>query len=220
MVGSITCARLNRIDLEEVLSLLMDSTVFVLKGKNPYQTTRRVLQKFPLPNLKGKKILIKPNAARLAYPGDGVTTHPLVVAATIDHLRERGINDIVIGESCILGVNAEKAFRVTGMKEISEKGGVELIDLDQIAPVEIRVPDGKVIKKIKVPRILKEFDFIISIPVMKTHMHTQVTLSIKNMKGCLWRREKVRFHQLLCDKEITKGYKELDIAISEMASVL
>jgi uncharacterized protein (DUF362 family) len=117
-------------------------------------------------------------------------------------------------------VNAGKASQVTGMKEISEGKKVELLDLDQGDPMEIAIPGGKVIKKIKVPAVLKEFDFIISIPVMKTHMHTQVTLSIKNMKGLLWRREKARFHQLRYDKKITKGDKELDIAISEMASVL
>jgi uncharacterized protein (DUF362 family) len=143
-----------------------------------------------------------------------------VVLATIDHLKELGADQIVIGESCIFGVNAQEAFRVTGMKEISEKGGVELIDLDQVEPVEISIPGGKVIRKIKVPNILKKFDFIISIPVMKTHMHTQVTLSIKNMKGLLWRREKARLHHLRCNEKITRGDKELDIAISEMASVL
>lgn len=196
------------------------TVVIVLKGKNPYLTTKRALQNFPLPNLKGKRVLIKPNAARLAFPGEGVTTHPQVVAATIDHLKEKGVGNIVIGESCIFGVNAQEAFRVTGMKEISEKRGVELIDLDQVDPMEIAIPGGKVLKKIKVPAILKKFNFIISIPVMKTHMHTRVTLSIKNMKGLLWRREKVRFHQLRYDKKITDGYKELDMAISEMASIL
>jgi uncharacterized protein (DUF362 family) len=198
----------------------LGSLVIVLKGKNPYQTTRTALQRFPLPNLKGKKVLLKPNAARKASPGEGVTTHPLVVLATIDHLKEQGVDHIVIGESCIFGVNAQEAFRVTGMKEISEKGGVELIDLDQVEPVEIPIPGGKVIKKIKVPVILKKFDFIISIPVMKTHMHTLVTLSLKNMKGVLWRREKARLHHLRCNEKITRGDKELDIAISEMASVL
>ena len=64
--------------------------IIVLKGKDPYQTTKKALQKIPLPNLRGKKILIKPNAARLASPGEGVTTHPEVVAATIDHLKSRG----------------------------------------------------------------------------------------------------------------------------------
>ena len=185
----------------------MDLLVMVSKGKDPFQTTKQVLQKFPLPDLKGKKVLIKPNAARLASPGEGVTTHPGVVEATIDHLKEKGAGKIVIGESCIFGVNAQEAFRVTGMKEISEKRKVELIDLDQRSPMEIAIPGGRVIKKIKVPALLKEFDFIISIPVMKTHMHTQVTLSIKNMKGLLWRREKARFHQLRYDKKITKGIK-------------
>ena len=198
----------------------MKSIVVVSKGKDPFRTTERVLQRFPLPDLKGKNVLIKPNAARLAFPGEGITTHPLVVAATIKHLKKQGAGRIVIGESCIFGVDAQEAFRVTGMKEISEKNRVELLDLDQGAPMEIAVPAGKVIKKIKVPALLKEFDFIISIPVMKTHMHTQVTLSLKNMKGLLWRREKARFHQLQYDQKVTEGHKELDIAISEMASVL
>ncbi|MBP1700219.1 MAG: hypothetical protein H6Q41_5407 [Deltaproteobacteria bacterium] len=198
----------------------MKSIVVVSKGKDPFRTTERVLQRFPLPDLKGKNVLIKPNAARLAFPGEGITTHPLVVAATIKHLKKQRAGRIVIGESCIFGVDAQEAFRVTGMKEISEKNRVELLDLDQGAPMEIAVPAGKVIKKIKVPALLKEFDFIISIPVMKTHMHTQVTLSVKNMKGLLWRREKARFHQLQYDQKVTEGHKELDIAISEMASVL
>ncbi len=198
---------------------LKNSLVIVSKGDNPYETTKRVLQIFPLPNLKGRKVLIKPNAARLASPGEGVTTHPLVVEATIDHLKKQGVSDIVIGESCIFGVNAQEAFRMTGMGEVSERRGARLIDLDQIDPIRIRIPEGKLLKEIKVPAILKDFDFIISIPVMKTHMHTQVTLSIKNMKGLLWRREKARLHQLKYNK-ITKNYKALDVAISEMASVL
>ena len=192
----------------------------VLKGKDPFRTTERVLQRFPLPDLKGKNVLIKPNAARLAFPGEGVTTHPSVVAATIKHLKKQGARRIVIGESCIFGVNAQEAFRITGMKEISETSKVDLVDLDQGVPMEIPVPGGKVIKKIKVPALLREFDFIVSIPVMKTHMHTRVTLSLKNMKGLLWRREKARFHQLRYDQKVTGGHKELDIAISEMASVL
>jgi uncharacterized protein (DUF362 family) len=63
-------------------------------------------------------------------------------------------------------------------------------------------------------------DYIVSIPVMKTHMHTTVTLSIKNMKGVLWRREKVRLHQLHAPRQVVGNDKELDVAISDLASVL
>jgi len=143
-----------------------------------------------------------------------------VVAAAVDRLKEKRASRIVIGESCIFGVKPAEAFRVTGMKEVSEEKKVELLDLDQGDPMEIAIPKGRVLRKIKVPVALKEFNFIVSVPVMKTHMHTRVTLSIKNMKGLLWRREKARFHQLRYDKKVTRGDKELDIAISEMASVL
>ena len=194
--------------------------VVVSRGRDPYRTTQRALQRFPLPDLSRKRILIKPNAARLASPGQGVTTHPLVIQATINHLKEIGAKDIIIGESCIFGVKAEEAFRVTGIEEVAAMEGVRLIDLDQGEPMEIAIPGGRIVKKIRVPALLKAFDYIVSIPVMKTHMHTQVTLSIKNMKGLLWRREKARFHQLQYEKKITQGDKELDIAISDMASVL
>jgi uncharacterized protein (DUF362 family) len=194
--------------------------VYVLRGVDPYSTTKKILQDFPIPSLKGRKVLIKPNAARLAAPGHGVTTHPLVVQAAVEWAKALGASRIVIGESCIFGVQAEEAFRATGMKEVALKEGVELVDLDQGKPQEWAVPGGKIIRKIKVSGFLQEFDFIVSIPVMKTHMHTQVTLSLKNMKGLLWRKEKARFHQLMGDPEVTRGYKELDIAISEMASVL
>ena len=198
----------------------MPSLVVVSKGKDPYLTTRKALLRFPLPHLEGKKILIKPNAARWASPGAGITTHPSVVLAAIDHFKARKADKIVIAESCIFGVNALEAFRMTGMEEVSKKRGVELIDLDRTRPTEITIPGGKILKKIKVSSLLKDFDFIVSVPVVKTHMHTRVTLSIKNMKGVLWRKEKARLHQLQSPKKITKGDKELDIAISEMASVL
>jgi len=50
-------------------------------------------------------------------------------------------------------------------------------------------------------------------------MHTGVTLAIKNMKGCLWRRSKVDLHML----PPTPGHeneKSLNVAIADMASVL
>lgn len=194
--------------------------VIVSKGKDPYSATKTALRRFPLPDLKGKRILIKPNAARLASPGDGITTHPSVVSATIDCLRENGAKDIVIGEGCIFGVDSHDAFRMTGMEELSKKKNVKLIDLDRFGPVELTIPGGKLLKKVKVSSILKDFDWIVSIPVMKTHMHTRVSLSIKNMKGVLWRREKAKLHHLRANERITRGYKELDLGISEMAAVL
>jgi uncharacterized protein (DUF362 family) len=194
--------------------------VFVSKGDDPYQTASELLSRFPISDLEGKKVLIKPNAARMAAAGEGVTTHPRVVAAIIDFLKERRAREIVIGESCIFGVEAAAAFRKTGFEEVAREKAVSLLDLDRLDPLEIRIPRGRLLKKIKVSSILNEVDLVVSVPVMKTHMHTRVTLGIKNMKGLLWRREKARFHHLAAKPGVVKGEKELDVAIAEMATGL
>ena len=194
--------------------------VSVAKGDDPYQTASELLSRFPMSDLAGKKVLIKPNAARMAAAGEGVTTNPQVVAAIIDFLKKRKAREIIIGESCIFGVEASAAFRKTGLDEVAKEKNVSLIDLDRLDPMEIRISRGRLLKKIKVSSILNKVDLIVSVPVMKTHMHTRVTLGIKNMKGLLWKREKARFHHLAANPEIIKGEKELDVAIAEMATGL
>jgi uncharacterized protein (DUF362 family) len=198
----------------------MNPLVIISKGKDPYDTTRRALKGFPLPDLQKRRILIKPNAGRSASPGQGVTTHPRVVEAAIDHLREEGGREIAIGEGFIFGVEGQEAFLSTGFKEISDRKKVRLYDLDRFDPAERRIPDGKLLRKVKISSALNGFDFIVSVPVMKTHMHTRVSLSIKNMKGLLLRGEKARLHHLRSDREIGQEHKALDLAISEMATIL
>lgn len=198
----------------------MAPLVIVSKGNDPYKTATAALQRFPLSDLNGKRVLLKPNAGRLALPEEGVTTHPLVVSAIIDHLRTQGVKKIAIGEGFIFGVEGQKAFEKTGFKDLAQKKGVELLNLDQFDPIEKTIPFGKLLKKVKVASVLNDFDYIISIPVMKTHMHTQVSLSIKNMKGVLWRKEKARLHQLRFNEGASPGDKALDYAIAEMATLL
>lgn len=194
--------------------------VSVAKGDEPYGTASKLLSCFPMSDLEGKRVLIKPNAARMAAPGDGVTTDPGIVAAIVDFLKRKRAREIIIGESCILGVEASAAFRKTGMEAVAREKNVPLLNLDRLDPLEIRIPRGRLLQKIKVSSIVKEVDLIVSVPVMKTHMHTRVTLGIKNMKGLLWKREKARFHHLSASPEIVKGEKELDVAIAEMATRL
>jgi uncharacterized protein (DUF362 family) len=194
--------------------------VSVAKGDDPYRTTSEILSSFPFSDLEGKKVLIKPNAARMAAPGEGVTTNPGVVAAIVDFLKRMRAREIIIGESCILGVEASAAFRKTGIEEVAREKNVTLLDLDRLDPLDIRIPGGKLLKTIKVSSIVKEVGLIVSVPVMKTHMHTRVTLGIKNMKGLLWKREKARFHHLAANPDVVNGEKELDVAIAEMATGL
>ena len=192
-------------------------SVFWASGGGAYDNTRKALSNIDLSPAKGKRVLLKPNAGRDAVPETGATTHPQVVAAAIDAFREAGA-DVAIGESPITGVKALDAFESTGIADIARERNCPLIDMDVQPFVPVEIPDGVAIKSLKLCREVIEYDIVVSIPVMKTHMHTGVTLSVKNMKGCLWRRSKVDLHMLPEIEGINE--KPLDIAIADMTSVL
>jgi len=166
---------------------------------------------------KGKRVLLKPNAGRNARPKTGITTHPQVVAAAIDAFSQAGA-EVAVGESPITGVKMAGAFESTGIAAVAKARNCPLIDMDVRRYVPLEIGEGVAMKSLKLCAEVAEYDIIVSIPVMKTHMHTVVTLSVKNMKGCLWRRSKVDFHML--DPVAGCEEKPLDIAIADMSSVL
>jgi uncharacterized protein (DUF362 family) len=162
-------------------------------------------------------VLLKPNVGRVASVGSGITTHPEVIAAAIDAFREAGA-EVAIGESPILGVDVHEAFGASGVTSMADARGCPLIDMDRRRSVKVPLPEGRVLRNLMVCREVVDFDLVVSIPVMKMHMHTRATLAVKNMKGCLWRRSKVALHMLppLEDSDD----KPIDVAIADMSSVL
>jgi uncharacterized protein (DUF362 family) len=191
--------------------------VHVAHGPDAYTNTLAALEAIDLSPVKGKTVLLKPNIGRMSAFGTGVNTNPQVVAAAIDAFRAAGA-EVAIGESPIAGVKTLEAFELAGITAMAEDKNCPLIDFDARQPLDTPIPNGKAIHSIKLCADVPEFDLLVSIPVMKIHMHTGVTLAIKNMKGCLWRRSKVDLHMLPQMPDTTD--KSLDIAIGDMATVL
>ncbi len=191
--------------------------VYVTNGDDAYDNTINALKQIDLTPAKGKKVLLKPNIGRMAKPLTGINTNPDVVAATADAFLEIGAY-VAIGESPITGVKTLEAFELAGITKIAQKRNIPLVDMDARQFVPVHFDKGIAKKDFKVCPETYEYDIIVSIPVIKMHMHTGVTLSVKNMKGCLWRRSKVVLHML----DEIPGYNEkpLDIAISDMSSFL
>jgi uncharacterized protein (DUF362 family) len=192
-------------------------SVFWASGDDPYKNTLKALSYIDLSPSKGKLVLLKPNVGRNVKPGTGIITDPQVIAGAIDAFREAGA-EVAVGESPITGVTMFEAFETGGAAAVAKERNCPLIDMDVRRYVKCEIPAGVAMKSLKLCREVTEYDIIVSIPVMKTHMHTGVTLAVKNMKGCLWRRSKVDFHML----PQIPGHEEkpLDIAIADMSSVL
>jgi uncharacterized protein (DUF362 family) len=191
--------------------------VEVAFGRDAYRVARCALTAIELSVASGARVLVKPNAGRVAAAGTGTNTSPEVVAAVVDAFREAGAN-VSVGDSPIAGVGPREALEASGIAAIVRARGVPLLDLDERPCVTVRLPDGRALDRIKVCADVFEHDLIVSVPVAKTHMHTGVTLAVKNMKGCLWRRSKVTLHMLPAVDGMSE--KPLDIAICDMAKLL
>jgi len=138
----------------------------------------------------GERILLKPNLLSPSPPEKAITTHPAVVRAAIDLVREAGGKPF-IGDSPGLG-SLIKAAERAGIKEVAEVSGVELVEFDQA--LEVKVPSHFRFKRIEVAQAALQADGIINLPKLKTHGQMTLTLCVKNMFGCMPGRRKAQWH--------------------------
>ena len=150
---------------------------------------------------KNSKVFIKPNFT-FPYYKEGVTTNPKLLEHLITILKSKA-DTVIIGESD--GGNhswkAQTAFKNHGMYEICQKNEVELVNLSELPSetVESKILSKHV--KVELPRLLLEdVDCFISIPVLKVHSMTKISLSIKNLWGCVPNTMRVLEHQNLAYK--------------------
>ncbi|NLF38162.1 DUF362 domain-containing protein, partial [bacterium] len=147
--------------------------VAVRHGADAYANARAALEALALPDFHGTRVLLKPNAGRLVPPRKGITTHPSVVAAACDFFVKAGA-DVSVGESTIIGVKPLECLESTGIAAVVRERGLPLIDLDKLPARRTTVPGGTVLNHLMVCGAMAEFDYVVSIPVMKTHMHCVV----------------------------------------------
>ena len=183
----------------------MTSKVAVIKGKRGHEPVFRALDLVDYATvLSGwKRVLIKVNFITTKTWDTGATTDPIVVEAIIERLKKLAV-DVYVVESDATMTNADKAFELTGMKEMCDRNGVQCLNLRHVKDrVNIDIPDGKALKKITVPRIVTE-SAIVSAAKLKTHNWTGVTLGMKNMFGLLPDKLKSKYHLMGINKVIAE----------------
>jgi len=135
-------------------------------------------------------VLIKPNLLAGKSPESGVTTHPSILRAALTLVKEAGAK-AKVGDSSALGKTEKNAERA-GYLEICKEFGAEFIELK--SPVEVKNPEGLTFKRMEVAKEALECDAIINLPKMKTHAQMYLTLSVKNLFGCVPGKRKLQWH--------------------------
>ena len=174
--------------------------LMVIYGDQPRRMIPELLDAIDLTAELEKEhtIGLKPNLVLARESSSGATTDPEIVEATVQYLKERGYNNLVIMESSWVGDRTDRAFKVCGYEKISRKYDVPLLDLKRDGYREIRVGD----LTLRVCNKPLEVDFLINMPVLKAHCQTRLTCALKNLKGCIPDNEKRRFHTMGLHKPI------------------
>ncbi|MCC8100819.1 MAG: DUF362 domain-containing protein [Clostridiales bacterium] len=151
-----------------------------------------------LPADKKSRIAVKPNLVSASPASYGATTHPEIVSGIIEYLQRYGYRNLVIAEGSWVGEKTPEVVRVCGYDRLAKQYGVELLDAQRDSSFE-RDCAGM---KLNLCSCVKQFDFLINVPVLKGHCQTRMTCALKNMKGLIPNKEKRRFHSMGLHKPI------------------
>jgi uncharacterized protein (DUF362 family) len=196
---------------------MQKSKVAIAKGERGHEPVFRALDLIDYESaLSGwKQVLIKVNFITVETWDTGATTDPMVVEAIIKKLKNLPVKISVV-ESDATMTNADKAFEVTGMKEMCQRNDVQCLNLRHVKDrVKIDIPNCETLGSITVPRIVKE-SAIISAAKLKTHMATKVTLGMKNMFGLLPDKFKGKYHA----KGISKVIVDVNNVLKPVLTVI
>src|SRR2546426_9950493 len=132
-----------------------------------------------------RKIFVKPNFT-FPRPVRGVTTSREMLEDTLNLLREGGAEVFVAESNGGYGsFTAAEAFAGQGLHDVCRRTGAQAMDLSKEELEEYSGVIGGKEVSVRLARLLvEEVDFTISLPVLKVHAMTTVSLSIKNLWGC------------------------------------
>ena len=134
-------------------------------------------------NVTGKTVVLKPNLVD-CIPGAAINTDPLLIVAAVQCFRRLGAKRVTVAEGPGHQRDTRLVLSATGLERHLDEQQIPFVDLNRDEVVKVRLrADYSRIRRLWLPRTVIEADFIVSMPKVKTHHWSGVTLSMKNMFG-------------------------------------
>jgi uncharacterized protein (DUF362 family) len=150
----------------------------------------------------GDKVVIKPNISFSANIESGSTTSAEVIKQTVKICLDAGASKVIIIDHPL--ANPDLCIERTGVKQaLIDPDKVNLIMLGKEHQfIEVKIPNGKEIKTVKIAKELQKVDKFINLPTAKSHSATGVSLGMKNLMGLIWNRgylHRVDLHRAIAE---------------------
>ncbi len=171
----------------------MSYPVAIVKYKRPVESVRKAVELAGgfVGLTSGSKVFIKPNIVmwtkESAFPKWGIITTSQTIHDMVILLKEYGINDITIAEGMVT-INPEDrdtpkhAFKHLGYGELKKRYGVKSLNIMERPFKKIAIDEETTLN---FNADILDSDYVVNIPVLKTHSQTIVSLGIKNLKGLI-----------------------------------
>lgn len=167
------------------------NNVVIFQGQDIESIVNKVFAVLRPAFSKRQTCIVKPNLCALKKANTGATTHPELVRALVNRLRD-DFTEVLIVESDSSGIDAEMKFKFCGYEEVAKTTGAKLVNLTKADCNRVRLEHAKL--TIDLPKILFDCDYIVSVPTLKTHCLTVFTSNIKNAYGFIPYPHKTAFH--------------------------
>ena len=143
---------------------------------------REGLRLFPL-DLGGKTVVLKPNLVDY-LPGNAINTHPMLVLAAVETFRRLGAKSVVVAEGPGHQRDTQLVLFQSSYQESLREEKIRFVDLNRDELIRTPLEASYTgMKELWLPRTVREADFLVSMPKIKTHHWSGVTLAMKNMFG-------------------------------------
>lgn len=140
--------------------------------------------KLKLPDVKGKRVVLKPNMVEVRGPESPITTNPAIVRAAIQLIDRLGARQIIVAEGPGHMRDTEYLLDATGIGALLRQMKIPFVDLNLDDILKVNNPTAfNKLNDFYLPRTIVEAEAIISLPKLKTHHWVGVTCSMKNLFG-------------------------------------
>ena len=180
------------------------STIYFSRANDRKEFTKKTLQIFDEHFKKAKKIFVKPNI--VSYEPYPTTTHPETLETILKQLSN---HEVTVGDAPAFDAGrSNKIIAKSALKQVCDSYGVRFVNLYSEKMLTVKSPRGY---KIKISALPLTCDFIISLPVLKTHFMVGLSGALKNQFGYLSKKDRLLMHTKI--KNINKGIAEVNAAV-------
>src|SRR6266403_4386341 len=134
-------------------------------------------------DVRGKSVLLKPNIVEY-IPGKPVNTDAQLIGAAVEAFLRLDAASVTVGEGPGHHRDTDLLLYETGLGDQLAHRKIGFVDLNRDELIKTKLQANySGLGHLWLPRTVLASDFIVSMPKVKTHHWTGVTLSLKNMFG-------------------------------------